>query len=283
MRRFLVLILSSALVVAPMTARPAGAEVLAAQTVRLLDALHINEMLDTLRREGLTYGASLEEDLFPGQGGPRWTEIVSDIYAPERLKRDFLTAFAAASSPLGKDQQAAALAFFAGPFGQKVVMLENGARVAQLDEAVEQASRDRAEEMIAQEDPRVPLIDRFVTANDLIEANVVGALNANIAFYAGLNAGRAFGAPLSQEDMLKDVVSQADDVRDETESWLYAYLLMAYQPLTDEELERYTAFTLTPAGQGVNRALFAAYDKLFEAISYDLGRNAARFLSGRDL
>ncbi|WP_290689719.1 MULTISPECIES: hypothetical protein [unclassified Haematobacter] len=288
MYRFSILVLSLVLAFPAATVTPVRAEGAPIATSRaevtlLLEALHIDETLDTLRQEGLAYGASIEEDLFPGRGGNRWAELVASIYAPERLKQDFLAGFAPAFLRMGAADRQAAQMFFAGALGQKVVMLENEARVAQLDEAVEDASRDRAEEMIAQEDPRVALIDRFVEANDLTEANVVGALNANIAFYAGLNEGRAFGSPLSQEDILKDVTSQADDVRQETEDWLYSYLLMAYQPLTDAELERYTAFTLTPAGQGLNRALFAAYDGLFDGVSHDLGRNAARFLSGQDL
>ncbi|KFI32140.1 hypothetical protein CDV50_06210 [Haematobacter massiliensis] len=288
MSRFTVFVLSLVLVIPAATVTRVQAEGVLTETstaevTLLLNALHMEETLDTLRREGLAYGASIEGDLFPGRGGKRWEELVSAIYAPDRLKNDFLAAFSPAFLRLSAADRQAAQRFFTDPLGQRVVLLENEARVAQLDEAVEDASRDRAEEMIAQQDPRVGLIDRFVEANDLVEANVVGALNANIAFYSGLNDGRAFDAPLSEEDILKDVTSQADDVRQETEDWLYSYLLMAYQPLTDAELELYTAFTLTPAGQGLNRALFTAYDGLFERVSYDLGRSAARFLSGQDL
>jgi hypothetical protein len=61
------------------------------------------------------------------------------------------------------------------------------------------------------------------------------------------------------------------------------YLAMAYQPLSDADLEAYIAFSRTPEGQVLNRALFAAFDALFNALSRDLGLAAARLMAGQDL
>jgi hypothetical protein len=45
----------------------------------------------------------------------------------------------------------------------------------------------------------------------------------------------------------------------------------------------YVAFSQTPEGQRLNGALFAAYDKVFRKVSYDLGRAAALLMQGSDI
>jgi len=132
-------------------------------------------------------------------------------------------------------------------------------------------------------DPRVEMITRFAEANDLVERNVAGALNANLAFYRGMVAGGAFDGGLSESEILADVWSQEAEVRRETEEWLFPFLAMAYQPLSEDDLGAYLAFSETAPGQALNAALFAGFDAMFEAISQDLGLAAARMMTSQDL
>ena len=86
---------------------------------------------------------------------------------------------------------------------------------------------------MAERDPRLDLLDRFAEANDLIEENVSGALNSNLAFYRGMSEGGAFtGAEMTEEEMLSEVWSQEDDIRAETAGWLYPFLMLAYESVS---------------------------------------------------
>ena len=173
--------------------------------------------------------------------------------------------------------------FFEGETGRKIVGLEVSARQALLDEAVEAAGKERLEELTADGDPLLDLVTEYVEVNDLLEYNVVGAMNSNYAFYIGLQDGGAFDATLTEEQILTDVWSQEEVIRADTEDWLYGFLVMAYQPLTEAELTEYIALSETPEGQALNRALFVAFDELFVEISRALGRSAATFVVGEDL
>ncbi|NNE89816.1 MAG: hypothetical protein HKN27_17245, partial [Silicimonas sp.] len=123
--------------------------------------------------------------------------------------------------------------------------------------------------------------EAFVEANNLIDLNVSGALNANLSFYNGLAAGGGFDLP--QDEILADVWESADAIREDTNEWIFGYLTLAYDPISDAALADYIALSETPSGKAMNRALFAAFDDLFRGISYDLGKAASRFTQGDDI
>jgi len=152
-----------------------------------------------------------------------------------------------------------------------------------LDEAVKDAAKVAAADMAQDQDPRLALLRDFAIAGDLIEQNVAGAMNANLAFYQGMAESGTPGAGMTEDQMLSDVWAQEPQVRKDTEEWLFPYLALAYQPLSDEDLEAYTAFWESPAGKRFNAALFAAFDVVFTNISRDLGRAAARQMQGDDI
>lgn len=251
-------------------------------TAELATALRIPELVDILREEGLAYADTLDDDLFPGRGGADWRARVETVYDRAAMLERFGRVL---SDELGGDPAAVAdsVAFFGGSLGQRILTLEIEARRALLDTAVEDTARARVEEMRADGDPRLVTIDRFVNVNDLIETNVQGALNANLAFYRGMVDAGGFGEAVDEGQMLSDVWSQEEDVREETRVWLYAYLAMAYAPLSDDELGAYVAFSETPAGQRLNAAIFAAFDSVFVQVSRDLGRAAALQMIGQDI
>jgi len=132
-------------------------------------------------------------------------------------------------------------------------------------------------------DPRIGQLAEFIAANDLLESNVVGALNANFAFYLGLSDGGAFPNPLSQDQMLSEVWSQEGVIREDIEEWLFSFLSLAYQPLSDADLQAYIDISNTPEGQAMNQALFVAFDGIFDEISRELGLAVAQVMAGQDL
>ena len=174
-------------------------------------------------------------------------------------------------------------AFFGSAQGQRILQLEIEARRALLDQSVEDAAKVGWEDLQADGKARADQLRRFAQVNDLIESNVMGALNANLAFYRGLATSSSFGKEMPEDQMLSDVWEQEPSIRQETEDWLYPFLSLAYQPLPDADLDAYTAFSETPAGKRMNAALFAAFDAVFTKISYDLGVAAAIQMQGDDI
>ena len=246
----------------------------------LLGALGMADLVEIMRQEGLAYGDDIEAEMFADRGGARWDAAVARIYDPARMREEIRGAL---SQDLSGTDLDPLVGFFGSETGKRIVALELSARRALLAPEVEAASVERLEEMEADDDPRLALVERFVETNHLIDANVVGALNANFAFYSGLADGKAFDYEMTEEQMLADVWGQAPEVRDDTREWLLSYLSMAYAPLPDESLEAYIAISETDEGQALNAALFAAFDVAFRRISRELGLAAAQFLAGQDI
>ncbi|GGH60548.1 hypothetical protein GCM10011341_32890 [Frigidibacter albus] len=251
-----------------------------AEATQLTEILQLPALLEIMQGEGVAYGEDLQADLFPGQGGAEWTRTVEQIYAPDRLMPVFTEVFAAELD--GADTEAMR-AFFEEGTGARAVELEIAARRALLDPGVEEAADQQLEEMLATEAPRLLAIEEFAEAGDLIEANVLGGLNANLAFYRGMIDGGGLPGEMGEGQLLADVWSQEDAIRTETRDWLYAYLALAYDPMSDAELQAYTEFSEGAAGKALNRALFAGFDAVFAQVSYELGLGAARYLAGQDI
>ena len=286
--RFAALMLAAVLVVpaAPQARaeeRPAATEAAplpAEESRALLDLVGMDELLPIMREEGLAYSEALQAELFPGQGGESWPELVDEIYQIERMERVVQKRF---SAEMGGVDTAPLMEFFGSARGKQIVSLEISARRALLDDEVEEMSRAAFDQMRGEDSPRLDALRAFIEENDLVETNIAGALNSNLAFYEGLAAGGALPGQMSEEDMLRDVWMQEPQIREETEGWVWSYLAMAYKPLEDEDIEAYTALSATPEGKALNRALFASFDDLFTAISRDLGLAASRFMMSEDI
>ena len=263
----------------------AGVEVtatVAASVADLTRTMQIDEIISVLREEGVAYGRTLEEDMFPGAGGPGWDAAVEGIYDEARMRSAFEEGLTRelARAP---DGIAAMQTFFGSDLGQTVLKLEIEARRTLLDKSAEEAAKLAWEDLTASDDPRVALLERFAAANDLVESNVMGALNANLAFYQGMQEGGAFGGEMTEDQMLADVWGQEEQVRQQVRDWLFPYLALAYGPLSDEELEAYIAYSETPEGQQLNSALFVAFDGVFSPVSKALGLAVAREMQGQDI
>lgn len=248
----------------------------------LAAAMQFDDLFDILRAEGIAHGETLEADMFPAGGGAAWTTAVSGIYDTARLRAGF---DAALETALADDPALLAeiVTFFQGELGRKVVGLEIDARRAFLDKATEEAARVAADRRAAARDPKLALIRRFIDAGDLLEMNVAGGLSGNLAFMQGMRASGAYGPALPEDQLLSDVWAQEAQIRDDTASWLNAYLGLAYDPLSEAELEAYVAFSESPAGKRLNAALFTAFDAVYRQVSFDLGRAAGEAMQGSDI
>lgn len=251
------------------------------QAEQLYIALRLPEILDVMRQEGLAYGAKIGEDLFAtGPVDPDFTARVAAIYDLDQMRAQSEAAFAVQLA--GKDVTAM-LAFFTSEPGRSFSALELSARTAQLDEAIDAAAKETAAMAMADNTPRYQLVQRFADANDLIETNVVGALNSNFAFYQGLRQGGAMQAGVTDDEVLANVWDQESEIRRTTTEWVISFLLMAYQPLSDADLETYIAFSQTPAGVDLNQAVFNAFDQMFIDISKSLGVASSQYMIGDTL
>lgn len=248
-----------------------------AELDRLFEAIGTPELIEIMRTEGIDQADEIRESMFPGRSSG-WEPIASSIYDTGRMAAGFRAAF---DAELSDSDVTALLEFFASDLGRQIISLELSAREALLDEDVEEAAKKAYADLDVRNPERFEALGSFVDENDLIELNVAGALNASLAFYRGLADGGSFN--LTEDVMLRDVWEQEPQIRADTTGWMMSYLAMAYEPLSDEELEVYKAMSLTDAGRDLNRALFAGFDQVFNRISYSLGNAASRFIQGDDI
>jgi hypothetical protein len=245
---------------------------------RLVELMGLPEIVQVMREEGLDYGATLAEEMLPAGASGQWERTVSRIYDPDRMAATVRDGFVAAMEGVDPGPL---IAFFDTEAGQRLVALEVSARRAMMDEDVEAAAREDYLARAADPDETFRLVRDFVQANDLVEANVVGALNSNFAFYRGLADGGAL--EMTEGEMLADVWAQEEETRADTREWLYGFLLMAYDPVSAEVLQRYVTLSETEAGRAMNRALFAGFDRMYAEISYALGLAIAREMQATEL
>lgn len=269
-----------ALIATMMTAPAFAQSAPSAEIDTLFTALGLPEIVEVMHEEGLADSTTLGKEMLPVAAARDWADAAQFIYDPQTMLDNVRDAFEA---ELQGDDIDAMLAFFTSEAGTKIIALEVSARRALLDEIVEEASTEAASVQMRDETPRYLLVKDFVDVNDLIESNVVGSLNSSYAFYTGLIDGGAMATDVTHDTALQDVWAQESDIRDSTTEWIYSFLFMAYQPLSDTELNTYIAFSETEAGQQLTAALFVAFDGMFEDISRALGLNISWLLLTQEL
>ena len=271
-----------ALLIWPLLMLLAGPVFADARMTVLVDVLQLPEAAQVLRDEGLSQASELDADMLDGRGGVGWQMQVDAIYgttlmveAVRRALEDEL------QGPELEAELEATIAFFVSDLGTKIVVLENSARAAIVNPDVEEAARARYAALDETDDARLALIRRFVESGDMINRNVTSAMNSNYQFLRGLVDGDAI--EMGDDEILQDVAGDIDEITDDTVSWLYGYMLLAYHPLNDDELQRYLDFSETSAGQALNRALFDGFGRAYEDISYALGRAVALNMTAQEL
>ena len=276
MRHFLNLVFfcSAGLIWGPVQAQTIQAE----EPKQVLRALGLSDVIAVMRQEGLAQGADMSGALLPSGAASDWQRSLEMIYNLDRMENTVTRRF---SKELGDVDMAPVLGFLTSPTGQRLVALELSAREAMMEGDIEQAARAAFRALDEKSDARLTVLNDFVRANDLVEANVTSALNANYAYYRGLHKSGALG--MSDQHMLEQVWSGEVEARIDINEWVFAFLLMAYTPLGEDVVAEYAALSQTEAGKRMNRALFAGFDEMFRDISFALGMATGRILQTQEL
>ena len=250
---------------------------------QLWDVMGMDALMPLLRDEALIEAESMRSEMFAQGREAGWRDRVAQIHDPARLEALFRRGVQGDLSDLPDPQISMALDFYRTALGQRLIRLETSARLAMLDPAVEQDAREAFSKAASHSDPRVEQIGRLIEDADLIGPNVAAGMNAAVAFSQGFAQAGGFDMAMTEEQMLADAWSQEPGLRAETLGWMEAYLMLAYSPLSDDELERYIEFAGSDAGQSLSAVLFAGFDALVLQTSRDLGTAAAAQMQGRDL
>lgn len=244
----------------------------------LVEALKLHEAAQILSEEGLSYAEDLNAEMLGGQGGGAWAAQVGAIYDPARMvemvRRDLKT------TVFGQHREEV-IAFYHSDLGRRIIGLENTARAAIRDPDIEAAARARYAALEGSDDARLALIRRMTDEGDMITRNVISTMNSNYQFMRGMAEGGAL--EMDEEEMLRDVAGEMEEITEDTTGWLLGFMLMAYSPLSEAELNTYVAFAASPAGQALNTALFDGFGKAYEDISYALGRAVALNMVAEEL
>ncbi|OWU83611.1 hypothetical protein ATO6_17225 [Oceanicola sp. 22II-s10i] len=244
---------------------------------RLWSALGLGDLIGVMQDEGLGQTEALAYDYLSFPPGEAWAALSRRIYDRDRMEQAMRLSFAEA---LGEAPVDDLVDFFESPLGRRIVTAELEMRKEFLDPAVEEEARRRAA-TATPDTGRIGLIDDYIAVNDLIEFNVMGALNSNYHFYLGMAEGGAL--EMTEEDMVTHVWSQEEMTRADTSNWLRAFLLAAYDPLSDEELREYIKLSGTDEGQRLNRALFLGFERMYDDIYHALGLAVADQMDTQEL
>ena len=250
----------------------------AAPVDRMMKALRIADTIDVMREEGRGYGEDVAAEMLPGADAESWQKTVMRIHDSKRMRRLIRQGFETA---LDTAEMQEVIAFYTSYPGVEIVALEIAARRAFLDPSIEEQARarDAAEDP---EDSRLRAqVDQIIAESDLIERNVAGAMNSTMMFYRGMMDGGELD--MTQDDMLADLWSQEEAFRADSENWLGGFLLMAYDPLPTEDINRYLAFWQSDAGRALNSGLFMAFDRMYEEVSYLMGQAVAQHMQSEKL
>lgn len=253
-----------------------GGPVAASEKVdRLTRAIKLDQVMEILRQEGQAHRQELDETHLDNAGGSFLEAQVEDIYDTKWMQKQISVALTAHLSDSQLDR---AILFFETGVGKTVVALENSARAAISDETIEEMARDAYEN-----EPRdtqfFKLVDEYIQVNDLVDQNVQNSLSADFYFFRGLD----LATTQDDAELWAELLLQKDLKTAEATTWIYSFLLLAYQPLTEAQLRENIAFSRTETGRAFNKALFDGFDQMFDDISYQLGRAVAQALRASDL
>lgn len=250
---------------------------------RLWSALNLGPQMRIFQQEAVAEAAALDaEGIIAGKGRP-WAATVGEIHDPARLQLLFRRGLARALDDADPALITEGLRFYESGLGRRLVPLEISARRAMLDDRLADQAGQAFTQAEIEKDPRAEQILRLIEAADLVGPNVSSGLNASVAFSVGFGAVGGFDMPLTQDQMLAETWAQQDQIEAETRDWLQSFLMLAYSPLTDDEVESYIAFATSDAGRELARVMFAAYDAVFLQTSRDMGMAAGLRLQGQQL
>lgn len=250
-----------------------------AALARLFDALKLGEYVEIVRVEGLNDIDEVSQDMLGRPASGNFVQQMTAVYDLERMKEQVRSELA----QLDSVQIEQALLFFESDMGARIADVELSARRAISDPDIEDAARE-AWGVAQSDDDSADLreqIEALQVTSDLVNSNVSGALNSNLRFYQGMAEGG--GLELGEDQILQLVWAQEPEIREDTQDWLGAYMLMAYAPLDLEDLKTYNAMLQTKTGQALNAAIFAGFNGMFDEISFATGQIIAFNMASQDL
>ncbi|SCY57328.1 hypothetical protein [Paracoccus tibetensis] len=250
---------------------------------RVWDALGLEAMVPILREEAVREAETLEAEGLVAPGGIPWARTVAQIHAPDRLRRAFEESLGQGAALLDPALLDEALGFYETGPGGRLVQLEVSARQAMLEPEVEDAARARFAEADLAQAPRALLIRRLIDEADLLAPNVATGMNASVAFSQGFAEGGGFDMPPTMDELLAEAWGQEAQIEAEAEAWMQAFLMLAYSPLSDAEIEDYLSFASSRAGRALSDLLFAGFDTVFVQTSREMGLAAAMRDDGQSL
>ncbi len=245
-----------------------------------------DDLFQIMAAEGIS--ASGDENatpLDPTELG-QWRANLERIYDASRLEANFVAALEQALEGRA-DVTEDAIAFAQSPLGERVLRLEVSAREALLDNEIDEMARlalmeAREADSDSAAARRLALVRERIEVNNLVELNVSLGLNTSYAYYTGMLSETDLPG-LEPQDVLTLVWAQEEDVRADVGDWIESYFLMAYQPLSDDDLRAYIDWSGSALGDAFNRAMFLAFDTVFVDISRQVGTALGRALSGQSL
>lgn len=215
-----------------------------------------------------------------------WRAELAGIYDTDRMLAAFVDALEHALEPMPAIRDDA-IRFATTDLGQRIMRLEVSAREALLNDEVDEMARlalldARASQQGAGDAARLAMIRDRIAVNDLIDLNVSLGMNTSYAYYQGMLAEGA-SAGFNADDLLNLVQGMEPDIRRDVVDWIESYFLMAYQPLSDAELQEYIDYSASPQGVAFNRAMFQAFDAVFVGLSGRVGRTLGGILGSDTL
>ena len=252
----------------------------------LSDAYLLPDLFQIMADEGIKSLTTEGGTLLSGFELTEWTAHLPRLYDPQRMQATFMQVLEQqlAAEP---DLRAHALDFARSDLGQRILQLEITARRALLSDEIDAMARDfltdardaAPDATIAR---RLEDVRQRIAANDLIELNVSLGLNTSYAYYMGmLDEGATAG--MTEPILLQLVWGQEPAIREDVTDWIESYFLLAYQPLSDDDLQKYIAYSQSPQGDAFNRAMFAAFDAVFVSLSREVGRALGQRLNAEPL
>lgn len=249
----------------------------AAPIDRLMDLMKFPEVIALLADEGRSM-ADDTPDIDLGMPRFAWDSMITKLYNEEAMHEAFRSELETA---FGRTDLDPIVAFYESDLGREIADLELDARKAITDDAVLSAAGDMWAELDPQSQ-RAQLIEDYVTVNDLIELNVVSAMNSDIAYFRGFSARTQEGMGLNETDIMREVWAGEPEARAQVMEWVYGFSALAYQPLDEDEFDDYIAFGKSDAGQALNTAVFAAFDNVYADLARGLGAGTALLMQTFD-
>lgn len=240
----------------------------------LLEVLGSDALIEVIRDELLDYGEEVGEAMLSDGGGAAWSDILERLYDTELMQARLRSTM---QESFGDTEIAPLIGFYETEQGQRIVQAELDARRYLLTEG----AQEEAEAACLEPPEHKEALLEFAEVNDILERNVAGTLNSDLAFYHGLVDGGVF--EMSEGEVLDEVQGRLPEIRVSLESWLSGYLCASLGSLPEGDLAAYTAFSQTEEGHALNNAIFDGFGALYDDLSYAIGLAVSVQMLGEDL